>query len=183
MNPANPNNPMQMRGEQKEGLGAALGKQKSLFSLWQCCAAWGLAAVMFLAGCIQTAPPCIVIRHGGACVLTMAYEGEEQEAKFHFARDSVVWRRAGGPVATRIVLADAKGNVVCSVGGDEFTERYRNAPGKGERDYALLLSADGIRWLSKKEFYKEAEAIQKLREEAEARKDWLTRELDARHGL
>ena len=114
----------------------------------------------------------------------MTYEGEEREAKFKFDRDTVFWRRADDPVpATRIVLADAKGDVVCSVEGEEFTERYRNAPRNGERDYALLLSPNGIRWLSKKEFYKEAEDIHKLREEANAQKDWLTRELDARHGL
>ncbi len=104
--------------------------------------------------------------------------------KVRFDRDNVLWRRADDPVpARRIVLADAKGNVICSVEGDEFTERYRTAPEKGGRDYALLLSPAGVRWLSEKEFYKEAKAIEKLREEANAQKDWLTRELDARHGL
>ena len=112
----------------------------------------------------------------------MAYEGGEREAKLRFDRDSVLLRRAGNPVVTRIVLSDAKGNVVCSAEGNEVTERYRNAPGKGERDYALLLSPDGIRWLSRKEFSKEAEAIHKLHEEAEKQEDSLARELDDRHG-
>ncbi len=113
----------------------------------------------------------------------MAFEGEERERQSRFDGDSVLLRRVGDPVATRIVLADAKGNVLCSAEGDEFTERCRNSPGKGERDYALLLSPDGIRWLSKKEFSKEAEAIHKLREEAEKQRTSPTPELDARRGL
>ena len=143
-----------------------------------------LAAMVFLTGCHPTTPPHIVIRHCGTGVLTLEYEGEE-EGKFQCQSDGddVHWRSAYGPAAKRIVLADSKGTVVCSVEGDEFAERYRNAPGKGGRDYALLLSPDGVRWLSREEFYKEVKAIHKLREEAEERKDWLTRELDTRHGL
>ncbi len=180
MNPAKPRNHTQRRGE---GLGTTAWK-RCLFPLWRWGAALGLVAAVFLASCIRTAPPCIVIRRCGPCVLTIAYEGEEREMKVRFDRDNVLWRRADDPVpARRIVLADAKGNVICSVEGDEFTERYRTAPEKGGRDYALLLSPAGVRWLSEKEFYKEAKAIEKLREEANAQKDWLTRELDARHGL
>ena len=146
----------------------------------------GMAAgVMVGAGCVQTEPPFVVIRYDGACVLTMEYEGEEAgKFKGRFDGDAVLYRRVGGPVATRIVLEDAKGTVVCSVEGAEFTERYRNAPGKGNQDFAVRLSAEGVRWLSKEEFLTGAEEIREIterrRKEVEEKKDWLTRELDSR---
>ena len=136
-------------------------------------------------GCIRTEPPCLVIRYDGTCVLTMEYEGEEAgKLKCREYGDTVIWRRAGGPVPTRIVLEDAKGKVICSVEGEEFTERYRNAPGKGNQDFAVRLSAEGVRWLSREEFIKEAEESREIQErrqkEEEEKKDWLTRELDSR---
>ena len=183
MNLSNQRNLTQRRGDRGEGLGAAAGK-RCFFPLWRWCAALGLIAVVFLAGCIPTAPPHIVIRHCGTGVLTLEYEGEGAGKLIaRFDGDEVHFRNAYGSAAKRIVLTDAKGNLVCSMEGSEFTERYRNAPGKGGRDYALLLSPEGIRWLSEKEFYREVKAIDKLREEANAQKDWLTRELDTRHGL
>jgi hypothetical protein len=146
----------------------------------------GLAAGLAVwTGCIRTEPPCLVIRYDGTCVLTMEYEGEEAERlKCREHGNTVTWRRYGGPVATRIVLEDAQGKVICSVEGEEFTERYRNAPGKGNQDFAVRLSAEGVRWLSREEFRKEADEMQKIRErkreEEDQKKDWLTRELDSR---
>ena len=160
------------------------GRRGGMKSAWK----WllGIAAgVAVGTGCIRTEPPCVVVRYGGSCVLTMEYEGEEEgRLKCRFDGDNVLWRRYGGPVATRIVLEDVQGKVICSVEGEEFTERYRNAPGKGNQDFAIRLSAEGVRWLSREEFRKEAEESREIRErkreEEDRKKDWLTRELDSR---
>lgn len=62
--------------------------------------------------------------------------------------------------------------------------RARGVDGRGGADYALRLSADGVEWMARDGFTREAPELRDARqaegEEADRRKDWLTRELDAR---
>lgn len=142
----------------------------------------GLAAGM-LAGCTTVEPPCFLIRHDGPCVLRVEY-GDGSEASEIRRGGSTVWWFHGKREVVRVVLLNGEGKELCRADGEAFAERYRQAPGRGGADYALRLSADGVEWMTREGFTREAQEVRDARqaegEEADRRKDWLTRELDAR---
>jgi hypothetical protein len=160
----------------------------------QCGSALCLAAGLLLStGCIRTISPSLVILCDSPCVLTMEY-GDQAPPSEHRIDGSMIIRRNAGsslPVPSRIALHDTHGQPICSMEGPDFSDRFRDAPRHRNKDCALLLSPDGACWLTREEFLKEAETVDRLREEAQRRRqqeeerrrqEWLARELKARYG-
>lgn len=146
----------------------------------------GIAAVLaavWTMGCTPVEPPVWLVVHEGACVLRVECGDGQAASEVRISESRPVLSSRKREVV-RMVLSDGTGKEICRAEGEAFAERYRQAPRRGGGDYALRLSAEGVEWMTRDAFVREAEAIRERqreeREAREARKDWLTRELDAR---
>lgn len=141
-----------------------------------------LAAVWTM-GCTPVEPPVWLVVHEEPCVLRVEY-GDGQEASELRIPESRPVLSSRKREVVRMVLSDGTGKEICRAEGEAFAERYRQAPRRGGGDYALRLSAEGVEWMAREAFVREAEVLRERqreeREAREARKDWLTRELDSR---
>ena len=146
----------------------------------------GVAAVLaavWAMGCTPVEPPVWLVVCEGTCVLRVEYGDGQAASEIRIAASRPVFSSRKREVV-RMVLSDGAGTEICRAEGEAFAERYRQAPRRGGGDYALRLSAEGAEWMTRDAFVREAEALRERqraeREEQEARKDWLTRELDSR---
>lgn len=120
---------------------------------------WWLVICAGACACDRFIPPRISVLANEPCVVTMYYSdrlGFKTTLHSSVACNQSFLRPAWDTnrVLDKVTLYDNSGHLLCAEGGKAFSERYLNAPSKSPSDYALIISREGVKWVSEQEFYK-----------------------------
>ena len=120
---------------------------------------WLVASGLYLCACDRFISPRVTVLGNKPCVMTMSFSdglGSEISHSSYIDGHKTYLRPewATNWYLEKFALHDVSGNLICTGGGNEFAERYRNAPSKFPADYAVVISQNGERWISEREFLK-----------------------------